>query len=409
MIYVNGKNNKTIQGEKNEYLQQTKVKKSHGKLFAMALSLLFFLLLLMFPAQSSKGTLQGINLCIETLLPSLFPFMFVSALFSSSVSTKNSHNKLDSFFQKVLGIDFSCVQSLLLAAFGGYPVGAVTVNNLYKKGVLTEKQSRFMIYIAFGSGMGFLVSYTGANLLSSREAGVLLFSAQLITIFFMVLLSRIFLRPLGKQIKAEKNFTFPEHNEKNHSNIDREEKSLFYLIFQSALTAGKSAFGMCLIVVLFSAVSGIILPLLSYNSFLRDNFLALWEVSAGVKNFANSAPLWFLGFITGFGGICVHLQVYFAAKDISFSKSLFFIFRVMQGFINGCVIYILTMFFPVFENTADVFSSVTEKPLPEDAENPLKFIILILVCFCFLFSLGQKFCEPKHITQLKEKLNFSRR
>lgn len=402
MIYVNGKNNKTIQSEKSEYLQQTKVKKSHGKLFAMALSLLFFLLLLMFPAQSSKGTLQGINLCIETLLPSLFPFMFVSALFSSSVSTKNSHNKLDSFFQKILGIDFSCVQSLLLAAFGGYPVGAVTVNNLYKKGVLTEKQSQFMIYIAFGSGMGFLVSYTGANLLSSRETGVLLFLSQLITILFMVLLSRIFLRKLRKQIKSE-------HNDKNHSNIDREEKSLFSLIFQSALTAGKSAFSMCLIVVLFSAVSGIILPLLSYNSFLRDNFLALWEVSAGVKNFASSAPLWFLGFITGFGGICVHLQVYFAAKDISFSKSLFFIFRMMQGFINGCVIYILTMFFPVFENTADVFSSVTEKPLPEDAENPLKFIILILVCFCFLFSLGQKFCEPKHITQLKEKLNFSRR
>lgn len=145
MIYVNGKNNKTIQGEKNEYLQQAKVKKSHGKLLAMALSLLFFLLLLMFPAQSSKGTLQGINLCIETLLPSLFPFMFVSALFSSSVSTKNNHKKLDCFFQKVLEIDFSCVQSLLLAAFGGYPVGAVTVNNLYKKGVLTEKQSRFMI------------------------------------------------------------------------------------------------------------------------------------------------------------------------------------------------------------------------------------------------------------------------
>ena len=58
--------------------------------------------------------------------------------------------------------------------------------------------------------------YKRQNLLSSREAGVLLFSAQLITILFMVLLSRIFLRPLGKQIKAEKNFTFPEHNEKNH-------------------------------------------------------------------------------------------------------------------------------------------------------------------------------------------------
>lgn len=409
MIYVKGKNNKTFRREKNGYPQAEKAVKSRTSRLPAYLSVIFFSLLLMFPSQSSQGTLQGIKLCTETLLPSLFPFMFVSALFSSSVSRKNSSKSLDRLFLRLLGVDFSCFQALLLASFGGYPVGAVTVNGLYKKGALTENQARLMIYIAFGSGMGFLVSYTGAGLLSSRETGVLLFTAQLITILIMTLLSRLVFGKLRERIREEKNFLCSEHSEKNLGSTDREEKSLFSLIFNSALAAGKSAFNMCLVVVLFSSASGIILPLLSYNSFLRDNFLALWEVSAGVKAFAGSAPLWFLGFITGFGGICVHLQVYFAAKDISFSKTLFFIFRAAQGIINGCAVYVLTIFFQVPEKTADVFSSVTEKPLPENAENPLKLFILIFVCFCFLFSLGQKFCEPKPITRLKEKLNFSRR
>lgn len=405
MIYVNGKNNKTIPREKPEYLKAVKSKKSKTKLYALLMSLLFFILLLIFPAQSSQGALQGIKLCTDTLLPSLFPFMFVSSLFSSGVSQRGRHKFLDNFFTRLLGINFSCVQALLLAAFGGYPVGAVTVNNLYKKGILTENQAIRMVYIAFGSGMGFLISYIGANLLSSRNTGLMLFAAQLVTILFMVFIGRIFLR----NPKTEKNFTLSEPIEQNRSNIDREEKSVFSVIFQSSLSAGKSAFNMCLIVVLFSSLSGIISPLLSYNSFLRDNFLALWEVSNGVKNFASVAPLWFLGFITGFGGICVHVQVYFAAKDISFSKSLFFIFRVIQGVINGCVIYVMTLFFPLQEQTADVFSSITEKPLPTAAESPLKFIILILVCFCFLFSLGQKLCTPKSFTLLKEKIHLSRR
>lgn len=405
MIYVREKNNKTIPREKPEYLKALKSKKSKTRLYALLMSLLFFILLLMFPAQSSQGALQGIKLCTDTLLPSLFPFMFVSSLFSSGVSQRGRHKILDKFFTKLLGINFSCVQSLLLAAFGGYPVGAVTVNNLYKKGILTENQAIHMVYIAFGSGMGFLVSYIGANLLSSRETGLMLFAAQLVTISLMVFIGRIFL----KNPKQEKNFALSEPIEQNLSNIDREEKSVFSLIFQSSLSAGKSAFNMCLIVVLFSSLSGIISPLLSYNSFLRDNFLALWEVSGGVKTFANVSPLWFLGFITGFGGICVHLQVYFAAKDISFSKSLFFIFRVIQGIINGCVIHVMTLLFPLQEQTAGVFSSITEKPSPTAAESPLKFIILILVCFCFLFSLGQKLCTPKSFTLLKEKIHLSRR
>lgn len=405
MIYVREKNNKTIPREKPEYLKALKSKKSKTRLCALLLSLLFFILLLMFPAQSSQGALQGIKLCTDTLLPSLFPFMFVSSLFSSGVSQRGRHKKLDKFFKRLLGINFSCVQSLLLAAFGGYPVGAVTVNNLYKKGILTENQAIRMVYIAFGSGMGFLVSYIGANLLSSRETGLMLFAAQLVTISLMVFIGRIFL----KNPKQEKNLTLSEPIEQNLSNIDREEKSVFSLIFQSSLSAGKSAFNMCLIVVLFSSLSGIISPLLSYNSFLRDNFLAFWEVSGGVKTFANVSTLCFLGFITGFGGICVHLQVYFAARDISFSKSLFFIFRVIQGIINGCVIYVMTLIFPLPEQTAGVFSSITEKPSPTAAESPLKFIILILVCFCFLFSLGQKLCTPKSFTLLKEKIHLSRR
>lgn len=409
MIYVNRKNNKTLQSEKHIFSAKVKNKKPKTVIFGLILAVIFFVLLLCFPSQSAEGVKSGISLCINTLIPSLFPFMFASSLLAFCLHKKEKRSERISLFQKVFGINGTCGSALLLSIFGGYPVGAVTVSSLYKSGKITETQASLMIYIAFGSGMGFLVSYTGATLFSSRTVGILLFVSQIISVTLMVFLSRLFLRNIYHRIKKESS-VFNNSTGVNLPPADNiSDKSIFSLIFHSALSAGKSAFNMCLVVILFSSALSIISSFLSYNSFLRENFYAVWEVSNSVQHFSNTAPLWFIGFITGFGGICVHVQVFFAAENIRFSKAVFFVFRVIQGFLNGLTVYILTLLFPLEQQSTAVFSSVTESPKPIAVESPLKFVILILVCFCFLFSLGQKLTEPKLLTLVKEKFKFTHR
>lgn len=459
MIYVKEKNNKTKEKEKPRLPPKEYRGKSLSAFIPLLLAAVLFVLLLLFPANSSKGAFEGIKLCTDTLLPSLFPFMFVSSLFTSAVaSAKNSRPSRRRKGQKSKDaaalsaqkngsiLSGACIQSLVLAAFGGYPVGAVTVNSLYKKGLLSSEQSRLMVYTAFGGGMGFLISYTGAALLHSRKAGLILFAAQLVTmgIIFLSLLCFYQKRKKGSQ-KNSREIPFNSHGlktaisaktaweetkgdintaEKSHNdsavnkgtsaalpekNSTSEDKSIFAVIFASVISAGKNAVNMCLIVILFSSAAGIILPFLSYNSILKDCFYCLWEVSAGVKSLAPLSPLWLTGFITGFGGICVHIQVFYAAGDVSFSKWVFLVVRIFQGLINSAAVFILTLVFPVEEKVSGVFSSVTQSPSPAESENPLKLLILIFACFCFLLSLGQRFVPPRVFTLLSQKLNYINR
>lgn len=456
MIYVKEKNNKTTAEEKTRGSPREISKKAFVSLYPLFLSLSFFILLLLFPSESSKGASEGISLCINTLLPSLFPFMFVSSLFTSAVSApaaiqknsrglikkeKNKNKQLHSkSCQKESSTGFAVnkvsVQSLVIAAVGGYPVGAVTVNDLYKKGLLSEEQARLMIYTAFGGGMGFLISYTGASLLSSRKAGLILFSSQLITMGLLFLIG-IFIFKIKNSHKAKTHSgykllktglncisspsseeylqSFEYKNKNEYKNEDKkskdlkEEKGIFSMIFTSALSAGKSAVNMCLIVILFSSASGIILPAVSYNNILRDCFYCFWEVSAGVKNMAYAAPLWLISFITGFGGFCVHAQVFYAAGDIKFSKAVFVLFRAFQGLLNSISVFLIALVFPIEERISGVFSSVSESPAPCTEENPFKFFILIFACFCFLFSLGQRLVTPRFFRLINEKFSHSNR
>lgn len=450
MIYVKEKNNKTTAEEKTRGSPREISKKAFASIYPLLLSLSFFILLLLFPSESSKGASEGISLCINTLLPSLFPFMFVSSLFTSAVSVpamvqkdsrgllKKEKNKNKQFHSKSgskgsftgFAINKFSVQSLVIAAVGGYPVGAVTVNSLYKKELLSKEQAKLMIYTAFGGGMGFLISYTGVSLLSSRKAGLILFFSQLITMVLLFLIG-LFIFKIKNSHKAKTHSgyklrttglncisshsseeylqSFEYKNENSKSKDLKEEKGIFSTIFSSALSAGKSAVNMCLIVILFSSAAGIILPAVSYNNILRDCFYCIWEVSAGVKNMAYAAPLWLIAFITGFGGFCVHAQVFYAAEDIKFSKAVFVLFRAFQGLLNSISVFLIALVFPIEERVSGVFSSVSESPAPCAEENPFKFFILIFACFCFLFSLGQKLVTPRFFRLINEKFSHSNR
>src|SRR5699024_10370896 len=121
MIYVNGKNNKTLQSEKHLFSAKVKNKKQKTGIIGLMLAVTFFILLLCFPSPSAEGVKSGLSLCINTLIPSLFPFMFASSLLAFCLRKKEKRSGSISFFQKIFGINGTCGSSLLLSLFGGYP------------------------------------------------------------------------------------------------------------------------------------------------------------------------------------------------------------------------------------------------------------------------------------------------
>lgn len=101
-----------------------------------------------------SGAAQGVELCLKTVIPSLFPFLFLSGIFSAAFSG-GSLPRL-----RFLGQAFALppkMEYLLVPAFlGGYPVGAQCVSDAYASGCLSRRKAEKMLAFCSNVGPAFL-------------------------------------------------------------------------------------------------------------------------------------------------------------------------------------------------------------------------------------------------------------
>ena len=106
------------------------------------------------------GARQGIELCLRTVIPSLFPFFVLSILLTSSLlgSSLAVLRPLGRLFGMPDG-----AESLLIPAFlGGYPVGAQNVAAAFRSGQLTKPEAERMLSFCSNAGPAFLFGMAAA-------------------------------------------------------------------------------------------------------------------------------------------------------------------------------------------------------------------------------------------------------
>ena len=103
--------------------------------------------------------IEGVELCIYTVLPSLFPFFLFSGLLVSSL--QGIRLPLPRSLRLKLGIPDGGEGLLLTGLLGGYPVGALSISQLYTKGVIPAKIARRMLGFCVNAGPAFLFGICG--------------------------------------------------------------------------------------------------------------------------------------------------------------------------------------------------------------------------------------------------------
>lgn len=118
-----------------------------------------------------SGAQEGINLCIQAVIPSLFPFFVLSILLTGSFS--GTELPLLRPIGKFCGISKGA-ESLLIPAFlGGYPVGAQCISSSYRSGQLTKPQAERLLAFCNNAGPSFLFGIVAAQFPDSRCAWLL--------------------------------------------------------------------------------------------------------------------------------------------------------------------------------------------------------------------------------------------
>ena len=107
--------------------------------------------------------------------------------------------------------------------------------------------------------------------------------------------------------------------------------------------------------VLFSAVNGIAARLVT-NKSLQTVLSVMLEVCGAVTRSAGHRPMWVIAFSVGFGGICVHCQIFGILDGIAVRKPLFFLIRIIQGTLTALLTQGAMCLFP---QTVSVFSTAS--------------------------------------------------
>lgn len=105
------------------------------------------------------GVRDGVELCIRTLIPSLFPFFFFSTLLTGTLIGQPM--KLLAPLGSLCGIP-SGAESLLMVGFlGGYPVGAQNVAEAFRRGQITKSDAERMLCFCNNAGPSFIFGMIG--------------------------------------------------------------------------------------------------------------------------------------------------------------------------------------------------------------------------------------------------------
>lgn len=119
-----------------------------------AAAALGFLVLIFDSALALEGARAGIALCIQTVIPSLFPFFVLSAMLTGSLAV--SPCKPLQILTRVLGIPASAASVLISAVLGGYPIGAKCVWDLYQQKQIHRDDAQRMLAFCSNAGPSFL-------------------------------------------------------------------------------------------------------------------------------------------------------------------------------------------------------------------------------------------------------------
>ena len=113
------------------------------------------LLVLIFDSKLAlEGARSGLEMCIKTVIPSLFPFFVLSLFLTSTLNTGTSETML--CISKKLKIPQAAASVLIPSILGGYPVGAKCLGDLYRRRAINRKDAERLLSFCNNAGPSFL-------------------------------------------------------------------------------------------------------------------------------------------------------------------------------------------------------------------------------------------------------------
>jgi len=309
------------------------------KLLLPLLSVAMIALVLIFPDRAMGYVRSSLNICFDTIVPTLFPFFVCSGILIYSGFCSLISRAFRFCMRPLFGVSEAGAAAFVLGIISGYPLGAVTAGQLYEGGYITKTEAERLCAFCSNSGPLFVIGSVGAALYGSVKLGLVLYGAHILAAITVGMIFRFYKRK--SYIAPPTVMTAPERNTGE-------------IISEAMSGAVRNMLSVCGAVVFFGMAGRLLLDIIPVSG-------AFYALAAGAVEFVNGAvstaalnidtgaKLVMTAFIVGFAGLSVHAQTAAVVARYGFSLVPYFIGKLLHALVAAAYTAVAVRFITVTE------------------------------------------------------------
>lgn len=313
----------TFLRRKSNLIKRNKKTDSLILIITVFVSLLFSVIL---PSQINRFVKDGLSLCFNVVIASVFPFLILTDLITAFSHFENP-GLLQKIFEKLFKINGYAVSAFISGMLCGFPLGVKVAADLYKSGCLSKSECERLIGFSNNTGPAFLISGIGFSMRGSVSDGIILYFSMITASVLSGIITGIGKTPTNTRgIKTSVQYKFTE----------------------SVSGAAINTLNISAYIVLFSIVTGLV-SLIVKNDFIISLILPFLEVSNAAKSLAitnvltKSETLILTSFAVSFSGISVHLQAKSFLRETTISMKTYYFTKFLQGILASLVTVVIIL------------------------------------------------------------------
>ncbi len=289
-----------------------------------ALIFLTFLIILN-PTNAIGYALDGLGICYEVIIPSLFPFFVCSGLLVYSGFSDSLSKIMHPIMKPLFNIGGAGASAFVLGIMSGYPLGAVTACRLYEASYLSKSETERLLAFCNNSGPLFILGAVGVSMYHSIRLGILLYTSHILA----AILVGIIMRGYKKDKHSAPRLTV--------STKRMPAGEVFQTVISNSINSILTVSG---VIIFVSVVSKLLLELIPATGVFHALVLGGMEFVSGISelsgiNVPEIAQLMLASWVVGFAGISVHLQVMAVVAGHELSLMPYILGKLLHGILSA--------------------------------------------------------------------------
>lgn len=316
--------------------------------------------LVCFPKDAVEAASSGVELCMNVIIPSLFPFFVISTMTVELGLAEKVGRLIEPLMRKLFNVSGACASAFALGFIGGYPVGAKTAIALYERGECSRREAERLLSFCNNSGPAFILGVVGAGVFANNRVGLLLYLVHGLASVITGICFRKWRggadgsRPLQRQSATSRKSFAAVFTEGVKSSFAATINICGFVIFFTVLIK------MLVISGVLPAAARIVSQLLGMDEETARRLLTgaiemssgVWSLSSAADSLSTGAAM--AAFMLGWAGVSVHCQTLSFLCSSGLSAGTYIAGKLMHGLISAALVWLAFRVLP-FEEAAAAY------------------------------------------------------